>query len=312
MSTIKIATRTSELAMSQANFVKSKLLEHNPNIKVELVGITTKGDKILDKSLAKIGGKGLFVKELETLLLSGECDIAVHSMKDVPSELPNGLELRCILQREDPSDAFICNEYEFMSLPPNSKVGTSSLRRKTQLMRLRRDLEYLDLRGNINTRLSKLNNNEFDAIILASCGLKRINLDKNIKHKFNFNDILPAAGQGALGIESRTNDPIVNSLINKLNCNTSNYIVTAERAVTRVLDGGCQAPIAAFARIINDHDIELEARVISIDAENILTCKHVMNIKDANKLGEFVANDLISMGASSLINEAKEYITNKH
>ena len=241
LSKLRIATRKSPLALWQAEYVKSRLLEIHDGLEVELVTMSTKGDKILDTPLAKIGGKGLFVKELEAQMLEGKCDIAVHSMKDVPMAFPEGLFLPVICEREVPLDAFVSNSYEkFEDLPQGAKVGTSSLRRKCQLLDLRPDLEILDLRGNVNTRLAKLDEGQFDAIILASAGLIRLQMEERIRSRIEPEVILPAVGQGAVGIECREGDQEVLALIAPLNHHETSLRVRAERALNNRLEGGCQ------------------------------------------------------------------------
>jgi len=245
-STLRIATRKSPLALWQAEYVKSRLLEIHQDLEVELVTMSTKGDKILDTPLAKIGGKGLFVKELEARMLEGDCDIAVHSMKDVPMEFPEGLFLPVICEREVPLDAFVSNQYEkFEDLPQGARVGTSSLRRKCQLLDLRSDLEILDLRGNVNTRLRKLDEGEFDAIILASAGLIRLDMADRIRSRIQPEVILPAVGQGAVGIECRTGDQRVLDLIAPLNDRDTSIRVRAERALNHRLEGGARFLLVA-------------------------------------------------------------------
>jgi len=240
---VKIATRRSPLAMWQAEFVRDALLALHPELQVELVKIVTQGDKILDVPLAKIGGKGLFVKELEQSMLSGEADIAVHSMKDVPMVFPEGLHLPVICVREDPRDAFVSNNYATVDdLPQGAKVGTSSLRRECQLRAARPDLQILTLRGNVNTRLAKLDAGEYDAIILAAAGLKRLKLDARIRSPLSPEQSLPAVGQGAVGIETRVDDAEINALIAPLLCPETWIIVSAERAMNKRLNGGFLVP----------------------------------------------------------------------
>ena len=246
--TLKIATRQSPLALWQANYVKDRLQQQYPDLTVELVPMVTKGDVILDSPLAKIGGKGLFVKELENALLNKEADIAVHSMKDVPMQFPEGLGLAVICQREDPRDAFVSHSYRtFTELPQGAVVGTSSLRRQCQLKALRPDLDIRSLRGNVGTRLSKLDNGDYDAIILASAGLIRLGLADRIASFIDIEQSLPAAGQGAVGIECRTDDVQVQALLAPLADAETTYCVRAERAMNNHLQGGCQVPIGGYA-----------------------------------------------------------------
>jgi len=238
---LRIATRKSQLALWQANYVKSMLEHHHPELKIELVTMTTQGDKILDTPLAKVGGKGLFVKELETGMLEGAADIAVHSMKDVPVEFPEGLHLPVICQREDPRDAFVSNTFKSLEqLPQGATLGTSSLRRQSQIAALRPDLKIKDLRGNVNTRLQKLDDGEYDAIILAAAGLKRLDFEERITQFIDTDVCLPAIGQGAVGIECRTDDARINNLIAPLTDNKTLIRVLAERAMNQRLQGGCQ------------------------------------------------------------------------
>lgn len=247
MKTLKIATRQSPLALWQAEHIRARLQELHPDLTVELVKFVTQGDKILDTPLAKIGGKGLFVKELEAALLDGRADLAVHSMKDVPMALPEGLTLAVICEREDPLDAFVSNHFEkFADLPQGARVGTSSLRRKSQILKQRPDLQIIDLRGNVGTRLSKLDDGQYDAIILASAGLKRLGLEERIRHCIEPSVSLPAVGQGALGLECRADDQDVLALIQPLLHTETDVCVRAERAFNAYLEGGCQVPIAAM------------------------------------------------------------------
>jgi hydroxymethylbilane synthase len=253
MKTLKIATRQSPLALWQADYVASKLRKFHPDLNIELIKIVTQGDKILDTPLAKIGGKGLFIKELEVSMLNGEADIAVHSMKDVPMQLPSGFSLDIICPREQPRDAFVSNNYDqLQQLPQNAIVGTSSLRRQCQLQALRPDLQIKDLRGNVGTRLGKLDAGEYDAIILAAAGLIRLGLPQRIAQTIDDDLLLPAVGQGAVGIETREGDNQTIELLKPLSCATTTTRVTAERAMNRKLEGGCQVPIAGFAEIIKD------------------------------------------------------------
>lgn len=250
MSLIRIATRRSPLALWQAEHVAKLLKASHPSIEIELVKMITQGDKILDTPLSKIGGKGLFVKELEQGMLNGDADIAVHSMKDVPAQLPDGLEMAAILEREDPRDAFVSNTYASIDdLPQGAVVGTSSLRRQCQLLQMRPDLRIKSLRGNVNTRLQKLDDGDYDAIILAAAGLIRLGFESRIKTAIPMNTMLAAIGQGAIGVECRTGDEETLRLIECLHHDTTATRVTAERAMNFKLEGGCQAPIAGHARI---------------------------------------------------------------
>lgn len=299
--TLKIATRQSPLALWQAEHIRERLETLHAGLKVELVTFVTQGDKILDTPLAKIGGKGLFVKELEAALLDGRADLAVHSMKDVPMQLPQGLELAVICEREDPFDAFVSNQYAYFDdLPQGAKLGTSSLRRKSQILKQRPDLEVVDLRGNVGTRLSKLDAGQYDAIILASAGLKRLNLNDRIRHTLSAEVSLPAVGQGALGLECRSQDQDVLDLIMPLMHQESNACVRAERAFNAYLEGGCQVPIAGFATLNNDQ-LHLEGRVGSVDGQVLLQALVAGHPNDAEELGVELAKKLLDQGAGELL-----------
>ncbi|MCL6240975.1 hydroxymethylbilane synthase [Acinetobacter amyesii] len=301
MNILKIATRQSPLALWQAEHIRARLEALHANLKVELVTFVTQGDKILDTPLAKIGGKGLFVKELEAALLDGRADLAVHSMKDVPMALPEGLSLAVICEREDPLDAFVSNTYNsFDDLPQGAKVGTSSLRRKCQILKQRPDLEIIDLRGNVGTRLSKLDAGNYDAIILASAGLKRLGLAERIRHTLEPVVSLPAVGQGALGLECRSQDQTVLDLILPLMHTETNACVRAERAFNAYLEGGCQVPIAGYATLENGQ-IHLEGRVGSVDGQTLLKAKQVGLPEQAEQLGVKLAQDLLAQGAGEIL-----------
>lgn len=302
-STIRIATRESALALWQANFVKDKLERAHPTLTVELVPMTTKGDQILDTPLAKIGGKALFVKELEVAMLEGKADIAVHSMKDVPVAFPDGLMLSTICEREDPRDAFVSNNYpDFESLPAGAIVGTSSLRRQCQIKALRPDIEIKDLRGNVNTRLRKLDEGQYDAIILASAGLIRLEMPQRIKQFLPVTFILPANGQGAVGIECRVDDTQVQQLLAVLEHSETRYRVLAERAMNRALEGGCQVPIGAYAEVTGD-TIHLKGLVGSLDGNDIITGEIKGSVNDSEILGESLAQELLNKGADKILAE---------
>ncbi|SHE19376.1 Porphobilinogen deaminase [Bathymodiolus brooksi thiotrophic gill symbiont] len=301
MKTLKIATRKSPLALWQAEYVKSKLAHHYPDLTIELVKMTTKGDQILNSPLSKIGGKGLFIKELEIGMLEGEADIAVHSMKDVPYEIPEAFELGAILKRENPFDAFVSNHFDSIEdLPQNAKVGTCSMRRIVQLKALRPDLEILDLRGNVNTRLQKLDNGDFDAIILACAGLIRLGFESRIKQQISAEQSLPAVGQGAVGIEIRKNDTQVLTLIKPLIDIETTYRINAERAMNARLEGGCSVPIAGYSTIDNKQ-ITLSGLVGNVDSGVILKHQVSGNIDDAEILGTQLADKLITMGAQDIL-----------
>lgn len=301
MKTLKIATRQSPLALWQAEYIRARLQELHPDLTVELVKFVTQGDKILDTPLAKIGGKGLFVKELEAALLDGRADLAVHSMKDVPMALPEGLTLAVICEREDPLDAFVSNQFEkFADLPQGAKVGTSSLRRKSQILKQRPDLQIIDLRGNVGTRLGKLDDGQYDAIILASAGLKRLGLSERIRHCLTPDISLPAVGQGALGLECRAADNEVLALIQPLLHEETDICVRAERAFNAYLEGGCQVPIAGYATLQNGQ-IHIEGRVGSADGQTLLRAELTDVASNAQQLGENLARNLLDQGAGELL-----------
>ena len=301
LKTLKIATRQSPLALWQANFVKEQLEKFHPTLSVELVPMVTKGDVILDSPLAKIGGKGLFVKELENALLEKRADIAVHSMKDVPMEFPEGLGLSVICQREDPRDAFVSNTYRSLDeLPQGAIVGTSSLRRQCQLKQLRPDLDIRSLRGNVGTRLSKLDNGEYDAIILASAGLIRLGLAERIASFIEVEQSLPAAGQGAVGIECRIDDEEVKALLAPLADATTTTCVLAERAMNTRLQGGCQVPIGGYA-IEQNGEIFLRALVGETDGSAIIRAEGKSTAENAEALGVTIAEQLLAQGADKIL-----------
>lgn len=298
-----IATRESPLALRQSEWVKAELQKLHPHLAVEFLGITTQGDKRLDVALRAIGGKGLFVKELEEALYDGRADIAVHSIKDVPMELPEGLCMPVICEREDPRDAFVSNQYHsIMELPMSATVGTASLRRQTQLRALRSDLDLQDLRGNMNTRLRRLDEGDFAAIILAAAGLKRLGFSDRIRKYLSTEESLPAPGQGALGIECREDDAAIRELITPLNHLTTYHAVTAERAVCRRLQGGCQVPIAAFAEV-HHGEIKLRGLVSNRAGTRILRAKLSGKCEHADEIGTRVAEELIQQGAEKILKE---------
>ena len=299
--TLKIATRKSPLALWQAEHVKARLERHHPGLNVELVKMTTKGDQILNSPLSKIGGKGLFIKELEVGMMEGVADIAVHSMKDVPYEIPPGFELGAILKRENPFDAFVSNNFDSINdLPQGAKVGTCSMRRIVQLKAIRPDLEILDLRGNVNTRLQKLDDGEYDAIILACAGLIRLKFEDRIKQQIPAEQSLPAVGQGAVGIEIRENDQEILDLIAPLVDVETTYRVSAERAMNARLEGGCSVPIAGYS--ILDHDqMTLTGLVGNVDTGVILKHQVSGHVHDADLLGVELADELIVLGALDVL-----------
>ncbi|AXY55507.1 hydroxymethylbilane synthase [Acinetobacter chinensis] len=301
MKTLKIATRQSPLALWQAEHIRARLENMYADLTVELVTFVTQGDKILDTPLAKIGGKGLFVKELEAALMDGRADLAVHSMKDVPMQLPEGLSLAVICEREDPLDAFVSNTYaSFADLPQGARVGTSSLRRKCQILKSRPDLNIIDLRGNVGTRLSKLDDGQYDAIILASAGLKRLELSERIRHTLDPELSLPAVGQGALGLECREGDTDVLNLILPLMHDETNVCVRAERAFNAYLEGGCQVPIAGFATL-RQGEVHMEGRVGSLDGLTLLKAEQSGQPEQAEETGIALAKQLLALGAGELL-----------
>jgi len=298
---LKIATRKSPLALWQAEFVKSRLEYFYPELKIELVKMTTQGDKILDTPLSKIGGKNLFIKELEIGMMEGRADIAVHSMKDVPYELPEGFRIGAILERENPFDAFVSNYFKSIEdLPIGSRVGSCSLRRIVQLKALRPDLVILDLRGNVNTRLKKLDDGEYDAIILACSGLIRLGFEDRIKQHLNAQQSLPAVGQGALGIEVRENDNEIIKLIEPLIHKKTMDEVNAERAMNASLQGGCSVAIGGYATS-NGSELNLRGMVGNVDSGEVISVDDHGELSQPKDLGERVANKLLSLGAKRLL-----------
>jgi hydroxymethylbilane synthase len=322
-----IATRGSKLALWQANWVKEEIEKRHLDVVIELKKIKTTGDKILDVPLAKVGGKGLFVKEIEEAILRGEADLAVHSMKDVPVDLPAGLHLASICRREDPRDAFISQIQNskfkiqnFKKLPHGARVGTSSLRRMSQLLNIRPDLRILQLRGNLDTRIRKLDEGQFDAIIVAAAGVKRLGMAKRITEILKTDVILPAIGQGAIGIECRVDDEYINALISPLNHPETSVCVRAERAFLKKLEGGCQVPIAAHAKLekqvlgvkgeVSDCKLStdncqliIEGLVGSVSGDRMVKGYVIGEPDDAELLGTHLADDLISNGAGEILAE---------
>ncbi|MBI3593252.1 MAG: hydroxymethylbilane synthase [Nitrospirae bacterium] len=306
---VVIGTRGSMLALWQAEWVKSELQKLNPNLEIELNKIKTTGDKILDVPLAKVGGKGLFVKEIEEALLKGEADLAVHSMKDVPTDFPEGLHLAVICEREDPRDAFISRVHGsrftvqgFKDLPNGATIGTSSLRRSCQLLSIRPDLKIEQLRGNLNTRLRKLDEGQFDAIILAVAGVKRLGWEDRITEIIQPEISLPAIGQGAVGIECRIDDESINKLIAPLNHPETSICVRAERALLKRLEGGCQVPIAAHARLIGSK-LLIDGLVGSVSGDRIIKDRLEGGPDNAESLGIKLAESLLSMGAKEILDK---------
>ncbi|MFA5495155.1 MAG: hydroxymethylbilane synthase [Porticoccaceae bacterium] len=300
--TLRIASRQSPLALWQAEHVKSRLQAHHPGLAVEILGFTTRGDKFLDAPLAKIGGKGLFVKELETAMLAGEADIAVHSMKDVPMEFPEGLELAVICEREDPRDAFVSNRYPHPDqLPAGAVLGTSSLRRQCQMREKYPHLVIRDLRGNVNTRLAKLDGGEFDAIILATAGLVRLRMEERIRLRMADTLSLPAGGQGAIGIECRSDDRELHRLLAPLHHLPTAACVGAERALNRHLEGGCQVPIACYAELVDGDSLHLRGLVGAVDGSLILRAEGRGDRNQPEALGIAVAKELLAQGAGRIL-----------
>jgi len=298
---IRIATRRSPLALWQAEHVADLLERTFPQIKTELVKMVTQGDKIIDAPLAKVGGKGLFVKELEQGMLEGSADIAVHSMKDVPVEFPEGLHLAAILAREDPTDAFVSNRYSSLNdLPPDARIGTSSLRRQCQIKEKFPDAEVISLRGNVNTRLAKLDSGDYDAIILASAGLKRLGMAARITHSLDTGVSLPAVGQGAIGIECRVNAVEINEILSALHDAETGLCVTAERAMNARLNGGCQVPIAGFARK-EGGQLCMRGLVGNPDGSVLYRAERSGALDQAEAIGRLIAEDLLAQGADKIL-----------
>ncbi len=303
VSSIRIATRESPLALWQANHVKQRIQQLNPAVQVELLSMKTSGDRFLSAPLSQAGGKGLFMKELEQCLLNGEADIAVHSMKDVTVAFPEGLHLQTILVREDARDAFISNDYDSIeSLPQAAIVGTSSMRRRCQLLKLRPDLQIRDLRGNVGTRLGKLDNAEYDAIILAMAGVKRLGLESRVRQAIPLDQLIPAIGQGAVGIESRIDNTAVNELLAALNDSHTQQLVEAERIISRRLYGGCQLPLAAHA-CDKDGMIDFSAVVGRLDGTTMLFEQASGKLGELQSIAHDVADRLLQRGADKILSE---------
>lgn len=304
MFTIRIATRQSALALWQAQYVKDALLAHHHDLQVEFVPITTRGDKLLDTPLAKIGGKGLFVKELEVAMLEGRADIAVHSMKDVPMAFPEGLALTTICKRGNPFDALVSHSVSSLEqLPKGAVVGTSSLRRQSQLKALRPDLEIKTLRGNVGTRLGKLDAGDYDAIILACAGLERLELSDRIASVLNDEQILPACGQGAVGIECRSDDTRLHQYLAPLSDADTRDRVLAERAMNTRLNGGCQVPIGGYATLDENNQITLKGLVGSPDGKTLIKGQVCGPRENCQQLGQQLAEDLLSRGAQQILQD---------
>ncbi|KXG43027.1 hydroxymethylbilane synthase [Tepidibacillus infernus] len=304
--TFVVGSRKSQLALTQTEWVIEKLKKLYPNIRFEIKEIVTKGDKILDVTLSKVGGKGLFVKEIEQALLDGEIDFAVHSMKDMPAEMAEGLTIGAVPEREDPRDCLISNQdYTIETLPIGAKVGTSSLRRAAQIVAYRPDLKIESIRGNVNTRLSKLETDGLNAIILAAAGLKRMNWQDRITQYLDVDLCLPAVGQGALGIQVRENDQETIQMLQYIDDQETRMIISAERALLHHLQGGCQIPIGAYARWQNDQ-IHLVGMVAAVDGKRILKAEATGSKEEAVSLGIKVANQLLQQGADQILAEVKE------
>lgn len=303
MKTITIATRESQLAMWQATHIQTQLQSLHPELTIHILGMTTKGDQILNKALSKIGGKGLFVKELETALLEGRADIAVHSMKDVPMLLPEGLQLAAICRREEPYDAFVSNQYNRLTdLPAGAIVGTSSLRREAQLRARLPHLTVTPLRGNVQTRLKRLDQEEYNAIILAAAGLVRLGLHERIRERISVENSLPAPGQGALGIEIFTHREDLHTLLAPLNHEQTTACVTAERSLAREMGGSCQIPLGAYAQQTGQ-TLHLRAMLALPDGSTLLTAEQTAPANEAESLGKQVAHQLNQHGAQALLQQ---------
>jgi hydroxymethylbilane synthase len=301
MHTLTIASRESALAMWQAEHIRDRLRTLYPTYQIDILGMTTRGDQILDVTLSKVGGKGLFVKELEVALEEGRADLAVHSMKDVPMDLPAGFTLAVIGEREDPRDAFVSNRFDYLSeLPPGSRVGTSSLRREAQLRVRYPHLTVLPLRGNVGTRLRKLDEHQFDAILLAAAGLKRLGLGERIRSLLSVEDSIPAAGQGALGIEIRTLHPDIAALLAPLNHPQTAACVRAERQVSRVLGGSCQVPLGAYAVLVGEQ-LRINGFVAKPDGSAFIQDSAEGHWQDPEAVGQALANKLLAQGARAVL-----------
>ena len=303
MNTIRIATRKSPLALWQAEHVKQRLTTIHTDLNVELVGMQTEGDRFLEAPLIEVGGKGLFIKELEQAILDGHADIAVHSMKDVTIDLPDGFALPVIMQREDTHDVLVSNNFDSLaSIPQAGIVGTSSLRRQSQIRALRPDIEIRDLRGNVGTRLGKLDDGQYDAIILAAAGIKRLGLEQRIAQFIPHDEILPAIGQGAIGIECRSDDKEVEALIMPLNDDVTHCCVETERALSRRLYGGCQLPIAGQATL-NNQELTVTGLVARVDGSEVVKSSLAGNSSDGDRIGTELAEQLLADGAEQILQE---------
>lgn len=306
---VKVGTRDSILAMWQTQFVVDELKKVTDQYEFEIISLKTKGDKILDVALAKIGDKGLFTKELEVGLLAGEIDFAVHSMKDMPTALPEGLQISSMLKRHNPADAFVSDKYNsFMELPEGAKVGTSSLRRRAQLLHARPDLDIHDLRGNVQTRMRKMRDENFDGIILAAAGLERLEMFDEIKEELSYDICLPAVSQGVIGVETRENDEEIIALVQLVNDKQAEICVKAERALLKSLEGGCQIPIGAYAELTED-TVVLEGMVGSLDGKTIIREKISGTHEQCEELGVTLANRLSELGGKAILEEIRMELT---
>lgn len=299
---LRIGTRASQLALWQANWVKSELEKKYPGMEVTLTKIKTIGDKILDVPLAQVGGKGLFVKEIEEAMLRGEIDIAVHSMKDVPTEFPEGLGLHCITEREDPRDAIISHNLKFADLPKNARIGTSALRRQAQLLKIRPDLEMVIIRGNVETRIRKLDEDKLDAVILAAAGLKRLGFSEQVAEYLDVDLSIPAIGQGALGIECRLADPVITATIDFFNHPATSYAVRAERALLKRCEGGCQVPIAAHGTVTGAK-LSLVGFIAAVDGSRSVRGEISGAVEECEQLGIQLADQLLKDGGKQILEE---------
>jgi hydroxymethylbilane synthase len=307
---LRIGTRASQLALWQANWVQSELNKRYPEMEVTLTKIKTQGDKILDVPLAMVGGKGLFVKEIEEAMLRNEIDIAVHSMKDVPTIFPAGLGLRCITEREDPRDILILAPgiTSFMELPHGARIGTSSLRRKSQLLHLRPDFVMVDIRGNVETRMRKLTEDDLGAVVLAAAGMNRLGFEKQISEYLSTDLSIPAIGQGALGIESRIADTEINEIIDFFNHPPTAWAVKGERAFLRRLEGGCQVPIGAFGSV-SGGTLTLTGFVSDVEGKEMLKKTVTCPVEEAEATGISLGDDLLLLGAGKILNEVYQHET---
>lgn len=299
---LRIGTRGSRLALVQARWIAARLRQIAPGLEVEELVIRTKGDKITDVPLSKVGGKGLFIKEIEEALLEERIDLAVHSMKDMPAELPEGLVIGCVPEREDPCDALCTKGAVLEALPPNARVGTSSLRRQAQLKYNRPDLQVETLRGNVETRLSKMDEGRFDAVVLAAAGLKRLGLSERITERLSPQQLLPAVGQGALAVEVRAADEETTALLSKLEDPAARIAVTAERAFLSKMEGSCQVPIAAHAALSGER-LVLDALVCDLSGERMIRRSGESGAREAARLGEQLAGEILSAGGREILDE---------